>query len=178
MTAHAKNGSSWLNVFSRVRRLLSKLFKEEGNRMLAGWTPDVFLRFTLLLAIRDGSDRVVFRPIDEYSCEEFAWTAGEQQPMIPPSLDDLQALPAELARLETSGVRWLRRLTRWFRRSWWGSFEYPVGPGVVPVAYRVHWAAGRVAELDITIGRVPELAGAAQAGLLALFPPDLDGLDC
>jgi hypothetical protein len=71
----------------------------------------------------------------------------------------------------------LWRLIRWVRRPRQGSFEYPVGPGVVPVAYRVQWEAGRVAELDITIGRAPELAEAAQAGLLVLFPPLPDGWD-
>src|SRR5262249_46800319 len=153
-------------------------FEEEGDwMMLVGLTPEGLLRFTLLLAIRDGFDRVVFRPIDAYTCEVFAWTAGEPQEMIPSSLDDLQALPAELTRLQPARVRWLRRLTCWIRRPRRGSFTYPVGPGAVPVTYRVQWKAGRVVELEITLGRAPELAEAAQAGLSGLFPPEDSAFD-
>jgi hypothetical protein len=117
----------------------------------------------LLLAVQDGADKYVFRQPDESSCELTAWIRGEKLELVPPFVDDLQAFPAELARLAASAYRWWHCLARWIP---WprfghqsGRFRYPVGSGTVLVQYRVRWCDSIVTELEVIFGPAVELAG-------------------
>src|SRR5262245_8541150 len=147
-----------------------------GTVMAEPFTSAQFLRFTILFAIREGCHWVAFRPINEWSCEMFAGVGADAWELVPPSLEDLQALPRELVRLEAPAARLWHQLTGWLwpircgRRS--GGFCYPVGCGSVLVGYRVQWQTGTVAELEITIGRVAELRETAAIALQELFGPD------
>ncbi len=138
-------------------------------------TTEQLLRHFLLLAVQDGADRYFFRVIDRSSCELIAWVCGEKLELVPPFMDDLQLLPAELARLETPVFRCWHGLTRWFHRArsgvQSGRFRYPIGTGVVRVEYRVRWRDWAVVELEVIVGTASELGDAARARLAELNPP-------
>ncbi len=141
---------------------------------MLGVKPKHVLHQTLLIAIRDGADQIVCRPDDVYSCKMFYRVAGQSYKVVPPSLDQLQELTIELARLEPGRVRWVRRLIQWIRRPRRGNFEYAVGPGSVAIAYRVRWERGRVAELEIKLDLAPTLKEAVEK---LLNPPKPAGFE-
>jgi hypothetical protein len=137
-------------------------------------TPAEMLRRLLLLAVQDGAERYLFRPVDGYDCELVAWVGGEPFEFVPPPTEDLQAFPKELARLEAPVGRRCR-LARWFGRLrsgvQSGAFRYAVGRGSVRVGYRVRWRKRVVSELELTFGPAPELAEVARQELCSMSPP-------
>jgi hypothetical protein len=138
--------------------------------MLPPPTPEEFLLGTLLLAVRDGFDRLVFRKGESLSGEAFARAGSAWWELVPPENEQLDAFSAELARLEPP-ARWRDGLVAWPRRLRLGRFRLPVGAASVPVAYCVRWEAGRVAEVELFLAIAPELAEAAEEELQALSPP-------
>jgi hypothetical protein len=96
--------------------------------------------------------------------------------MIGPSGEVAQQFPVVLA--EFCGPQGAAcRLRRWIRRRAGGSesgrFQFPVDRGSVQVEYRVRWAEGVVAELEITIAATDTLAVAAHQELQQYFTLDL-----
>lgn len=143
--------------------------------MLEPMASAYFVRWLLLWSVRDGADRIVFRPSNDEFCQMLMWIAGEQHEIVPPSVDTLQALPKELARLQPAG--WFWRIASFFHRPREGHFNYRIGSGSVPVIFHVQWQAGRLAELTITLGLAPKLAKAAEATLQAMLHPASDEFD-
>ncbi len=105
-------------------------------------TPPEFVRFTLLLAVRDGFDRITLRP-SEVWYDMFGRYNGEEFGIIGPTTETAQELPAIIASL--GGVQPLKQ------RASSGEFAFPVGTDSVRGTYRVRWEKGIVAELEIDL---------------------------
>lgn len=142
--------------------------------MLDGSTPEQFLRYLILVAVRDGSNRVVVRSTAKGGCGMVYRVAEQSYEMVPPSFDLFQQMPAALARMERKQKRWFSCIGSFIRRSRQGRFRHPIGAGSVLIAYRTRWEAGRLAELEISIDLAPHLASVATA---MLTPPVSEGYE-
>jgi hypothetical protein len=107
-------------------------------------TPQEFVRFNLLLAVRDGFDRITLRQND-ICYDMFGRYNGEEFGIIGPTIEIAQEFPAILASL--GGVQPLKQRDG----SESGEFVFPVGHDSVRGTYRVRWDKGMVAELEIDL---------------------------
>jgi hypothetical protein len=105
-------------------------------------TPQEFVRFALLLAVRDGFDRITLRHGDIWY-DMFGRYNGEEFGIIGPTSETAQEFPAILASL--GDVQPIRRNDG----SESGEFAFPVGPDSVCGTFCVRWEKGVVAELEI-----------------------------
>lgn len=143
--------------------------------MLSELEPPVIVRLTLLMAVRDGYDRISLRPRSHgISYEEVGRREGGDDELIGPSTEVVQEYPAVLAGFCGRRHRVWARLTRWSRRRCGGSeagaFRFLVGRGNAAVEYQARWAEGIVAELVITVTATDTLAAAAHRAIWELLP--------
>jgi hypothetical protein len=144
--------------------------------MLEWIDPRLVVRSYLLMAVRDGYDRIlVARGADQWY-NAAAWREGCEEPLAAPPPKAMQRLPAVLATYRRLDLRIWSWLTRWLRRRLSGSelgrFKFRINGGSVPVTYRVRWAAGCVAEAEITLTPSEALVAAARQQLSELFRDD------
>lgn len=143
--------------------------------MLSEPEPPVLVRQTLLMAVRDGYDRISLRPGPHgfWYDQVGRWAAGDEE-LIGPTTEAVQEYPAVLAGFCGRWHRVWARLARWARRRWSGSetgaFQFPVGRGAAGIEYRARWAGGAVAELVITVAATDALAVAAHRALWESLP--------
>lgn len=128
-------------------------------------TPPQFLRWTLLLAVRDGIERIIFRASKPEGWYNVVGLCGNEEfGMIPPETAVVQGIPAAL-----DGLGYPDGTAGSSRRPGQGhadgiesgEFVFQVGPGSVRGAYRVRWERKVVAELEITVPLVGEAVARA-----------------
>jgi hypothetical protein len=131
----------------------------------------------LLIAIQDGADRFLFRALEGTPfCHEFtAWVRGERFELVPPPEDDVEALPAELARREGLSLPPPDNCAQRVRPDIEiGSFQFPIAGGAVAMCYRVQCGSSGVAELEIRVAPAAQWADAARARLEELSRPSYE----
>jgi hypothetical protein len=144
--------------------------------MMSEPEPEVLVVTLILMAVRDGYDCYRLRP-DTHWYAMYGRQNGVELEQFGQSFEAAQAFPAVLAGL--AGKRgWWPRFRRWVSQRIGGeegaAFLFPVGNGSVGVEYRVRWARGVVAELDIKVAATDALAAAAHRELQVYVTPDPD----
>ncbi len=129
-------------------------------------TPPQFLRKTLLLAVREGFERLTLRPGEVVGCgyDMVGLYHGEEFGIVGPTEAVAQEIPAILDDLgqpagtpNSSG----RSGQGHVNGCETGEFVFQIGPGSVRVTYRVRWERGLVAELEITVPPATETVAKA-----------------